>query len=186
MEETIKIRLMEARDIAQIREIYRYYVDNTCITFEYELPSLEEFTQRMHGITRKYPCLVAELEEELAGYAYASAFKGRAAYDWAVETSIYVRNGLYGKGIGGCLYEELENCLRRQHILNVNACIAYPHEQSERFHEKLGYRTVAHFEKCGYKQGKWLDMIWMEKFLGEHPDRPEKVIPFPELLQREK
>jgi phosphinothricin acetyltransferase len=109
------------------------------------------------------------------GYAYASAFKERAAYQWAVETSIYVDMQKRQNGVGRLLYEALEQRLREQGILNSNACISYAEVEDDHltngsvhFHEKLGYELVAHFHKCGKKFGKWYDMVWMEKMLGEH------------------
>lgn len=178
----IVIRMASQADAEEILAIYAPYVTQTAITFEYEIPLIEEFRGRMRNTLAKYPYLVAEAEGEILGYAYASAFKGRPAYDWSVETSIYVKQDRHGMGIGKSLYAALEDWLKRQHIINVNACIAYPNPESEKFHEKLGYKTVAHFTKCGYKMGCWYDMIWMEKMLGEHPKEPEKVIPVSQLI----
>lgn len=175
------VQMATEADAQELLAIYEPYVRETAITFEYEVPSLEEFRTRIRRTLEKYPYLVAVWEGKIAGYAYASPFKARAAYDWSVETSVYVRRDMHGKGIGYRLYAALEELLKRQHILNVNACIAYPHPESERFHEKCGYRTVAHFTKCGYKMGKWYDMIWMEKMLGEHPEAPEPVTPVREI-----
>lgn len=176
------IRGIKEEDAEQLLDIYAPYVADTAITFEYEVPSLDEFKDRMTKIMERYPYLVLEQEGEILGYAYASQFKGRPAYDWAVETSIYVKNGAHGRGIGKKLYAALEEILRRQHIINVNACIAYPNPESITFHEKNGYRTVAHFTKCGYKLGKWYDMIWMEKMLGDHPKEPRTVLPVIEVM----
>ena len=172
----MEIRDVKKEDIAGIMEIYRYYVEETDITFEYVMPTEEEFTGRVEKILEKYPYLVEQEDGKIVGYAYAGTFKGRAAYDWAVETTVYVDRDCHGKGIGKALYEELEKLLKEQNIQNLNACITFPNEPSEAFHRKMGYRTVAHFEKCGYKFGRWLDMIWMQKFIGEHPDTPAKVI----------
>ena len=181
MEIPCVIRMAEETDVPGLLAVYEPYVREAAITFEYEVPTAEEFENRMRHITEKYPYLAAVQDGEIVGYAYASPFKGRAAYDWSVETSIYVKKGRRGSGIGSRLYAALEEILKKQHILNVNACIAYPNPESERFHEKCGYRTVAHFTKCGYKMGQWYDMIWMEKMLGEHPARPEAVIPAADL-----
>lgn len=172
----MEIRDVKKEDIAGIMEIYRYYVEETDITFEYVMPTEEEFTARVEKILEKYPYLVALEDGKVVGYAYAGTFKGRAAYDWAVETTVYVDRNCHGKGIGKALYEELEILLKEQNIQNLNACITFPNKPSEAFHQKMGYRTVAHFEKCGYKLGRWLDMIWMQKFIGEHPDTPAKVV----------
>ena len=182
MKEEIIIRMATPDDAEEVLDIYAPYVKETAITFEYEVPSVEEFRERIRKTLEKYPYLVAETEGQLAGYAYASAFKERAAYDWSVETSIYVKMGEHGKGIGSRLYTVLEEVLKKQHILNVNACIAYPHPESERFHKKFGYKKVAHFTKCGYKMGQWYDMIWMEKLLREHPTQPEKMLPMKQFI----
>ena len=117
------IRQVQKADAAALAEIYRPYVEETAITFEYEAPSVEAFGERIAQITARYPYLVAEdAAGRPCGYAYASAFKGRAAYDWSVETSIYVLRGLQGRGIGRALYAELEACLRRQNVRNLYAC----------------------------------------------------------------
>lgn len=182
MNENISIRLATEADAENLLAIYTPYVTQTAITFEYEVPSVEAFRDRIRKTIKRYPYLVAEVNGQLLGYAYASAFKERAAYDWSVETSIYVKMGERRAGIGTRLYTTLEDLLKKQNIINVNACIAYPHPESERFHEKFGYKAVAHFTKCGYKMGHWHDMIWMEKMLGEHPMEPKEVIPIEKLM----
>ena len=162
-------------DAKELLEIYAPYVQNTAITFEYDVPLVEEFRERIIHTLQKYPYLVAEENGEILGYAYAGVFKGRAAYDWCVETSIYVRMDTHGKGIGTALYEELETRLKAQGIKNMNACITWldtPDEylthQSPLWHEHMGFKRCAHFHLCGYKFGRWYDMIWMEKMIGEH------------------
>lgn len=183
MNNELKLRIATPDDAAALLAIYKPYVENTTITFEYDVPSLEDFTGRITYTLERYPYLVALLDGEPVAYAYAGAFKSRAAYDWAVELSVYVKDGVHGHGIGKALYAALERILRQQHVTNLNACITYPGEGSVQFHEKLGYTTVAHFHKCGYKFGKWLDMIWMEKFLSPHADNPAPFLPFSELRQ---
>lgn len=177
----MNIRITKIEDAKELLDIYRYYVENTSITFEYDVPSIEEFENRIKSTLLKYPYIVAEEDSKIYGYAYAGAFKGRRAYDWAVETSIYVKNGDSRHGVGTLLYNELEKYLKLQNIINVNACITYPNEKSEEFHKRFGYKTIGHFTKCGYKFGKWHDMIWMEKFIGEHVDNPADLISFSEL-----
>lgn len=113
-------------------------------------------------------------------YVYADSFKERAAYDWAVEVSVYVKIDKKRMGIGSKLYEALEQGLKEQGILNLNAYIACPQEEDEyltrdsiAFHEKLGYRFVGQFHQCGYKFRRWYDMVWMEKHIGPHlQDQP--------------
>lgn len=179
----MKIRIAAPEDAAGLAGIYAPYVENTSITFEYVAPSAEEFRERIQHTLERYPYLVAEEDTQPVGYAYASAFKTRAAYSWSVETSIYVSQACHGKGIGTALYLALEDCLRRQNICNLCACITYPNPVSIALHEKLGYQTVAHFHSSGYKNGEWHDMIWMEKELCPHTLPPAPFIPFPELEQ---
>lgn len=176
--ENVTIRAARPEDGPALLEIYRPYVENTAITFEYDVPTAEEFTRRVKNTLAAYPYLAAQRDGELLGYAYASPFKERAAYRWSVETSIYVKQGFHGLGLGKALYAALEEALERQNIQNLNACIAYPNPESIAFHESLGYRTVAHFHKCGFKQGVWWDMVWMEKFIGDHGSQPKGFIPY--------
>jgi len=184
----IAIRTASAADAAEIQKIYTPYVNDTAITFEYEVPSVEEFAARITRILQRYPFLVAEKEGQIIGYAYVSAFRTRAAYDWAVETSIYLRQDCRREGLGKRLYLLLEEILKKQHILNLYACIAYtakedPHltNVSVTFHEHLGYKINGHFTRCGYKFSTWYDMVWMEKLIGEHNAEVKAIIPFAEV-----
>ena len=183
-----KIRLARPQDAAELLEIFRPYVLETAVAFNYEPPALEEFRNTMENRLRRYPYLVAETEDGLMGYAYASPFKARAAYDWAVETSIYVKQGHAGQGYGRLLHDRLETLLKAQNILSMYACIAYTdHEDahltnnSMRFHAHMGYELTAKFPKCGYKFDKWYDMIWMHKEIGSHDGPPSPVIPITAL-----
>ncbi|MGN0214343.1 MAG: GNAT family N-acetyltransferase [Muribaculaceae bacterium] len=170
------IRNAVLADAEDLLGIYAPYVLNTAVTFEYDVPSVDEFARRVAAISAKYPYLVAECGGTIVGYAYASVFKDRAAYQWSVETSIYLRPDVHRRGIGTKLYEALEQRLKEQGILNMNACISYPVAaadpyltlQSVQFHERMGFARVAHFHKCGLKFGRWYDMVWMERLIGEH------------------
>ena len=184
MENELNIRIATTEDAAALLAIYAPYVENTTITFEYDVPTLADFEARILHTLARYPYLVACIDGVPVGYAYAGAFKSRAAYDYAVELSVYIKDGMHGRGIGKALYAAMETLLAKQHVTNLNACITYPGEGSVQFHEKLGYTTVAHFHKCGYKFGKWLDMIWMEKFLAEHAQTPAPFVPFSALENR--
>jgi len=171
----IIIRSASVSDAREILDIYAPYITDTAITFEYDIPSIEEFSQRIESTLKKYPYIVAIMDGKIVGYAYAGVFKNRAAYNHCVETSIYIKMGLQGKGIGTILYDELEKRLKAMGIINVNACITwrddegkYLTHQSPEFHSRRGYTRVAHFHKCGYKFGEWFDMIWMEKFIAPH------------------
>lgn len=182
------IRLATIEDAKELLEIYRYYVEHTAITFEYETPSVEEFQQRIKKTLKRYPYLVVEEEGKILGYAYASPFKERAAYDWSVETTIYVNKDKKQSGIGKKLYLALEEILKNQHVINLDACITDPAIEDEyvtknsvEYHRHLGYHMVGKFYKSGYKFGRWYDMVWMEKYIGKHADSPEPFIPFSKL-----
>lgn len=185
MPKSISFRLATTDDANALLNIYAYYVQETNITFEYEVPSLTEFTQRIQNVTAKFPYVVAIIDGKIIGYAYVSVFRSRAAYNWGVETSIYLDKNFSGQKIGEKLYRLLEEIVKLQNITNLIASITYPNPHSMSFHEKLGYKKIAHFTKCGYKSGKWCDMIFMEKFINEHTI-PAKDIIYLANLDKEK
>lgn len=172
----IGIRDVRLEDAERLVEIYRYYVEKTAITFEYETPSVEEYEGRIRQITEKYPYLVLLADGKIEGYAYAGTFKGRVAYDWAVELTIYLDHTAEKKGFGRKLYQALEDRLRAMGITNLYACITYPQTpddpyastNSADFHGHLGFKECGRFHSCGYKFSRWYDMIWSEKFIAEH------------------
>lgn len=185
---SISLRMARPADAAALAEIYAPYVTDTAITFEYAVPSAEEFSERIARTLEKYPYFIAENNGEIVGYAYAGEFHPRAAYDHSAELSIYVRMGYSGKSIGKTLYTALENALRLQNITNLYACIGYSEKEDEYlthnsvdYHAHMGYRLVGVFERCGYKFGRWYSMVWMEKFLCPHGDVPEKFVGFPSV-----
>ena len=178
----IKIRPATEADAAEILNIYAPYITDTAITFEYDVPTLEEFTGRIRHTLKKYPYLVAVRDSEIIGYAYAGAFYGRAAYDWSAETTIYVKKGCRHSGVGKLLYQALETALKAQNIINLYACIGYPEEDDEyltknsaQFHAHLGYRMVGEFYHCGYKFDRWYNMVWMEKLLDPEIKHPKPI-----------
>ena len=173
--EKIVIRSASVNDAEALLNIYAYYVKNTAITFEYDVPTLEEFQKRITNTLKKYPYLVIEKEGMILGYAYAGVFKDRAAYDWSAETTIYLKYDAVKCGLGRMLYEAFEEEMKNRGFLNLYAYIGYPIEEDEyltknsaQFHAHLGYRFVGEFYQCGYKFGRWYNMIWMEKLIGEH------------------
>lgn len=187
-ENNIKIRIVAPDDACQLLDIYTPYVLHTAITFEYQPPTIEEFAQRIQKILTRFPYLAAVQDGEILGYVYASPFHDRPAYDWAVETSIYIRSDCKRMGIGRKLHQALEDVLREQGILNMNACIAYPQTEDEyltrdsvHFHSRLGYRMVGQFSQCGYKFGRWYDMVWMEKHIAPHLENQPPVRTFDQV-----
>ncbi len=189
----LQIRIATPLDAKEILDIYAPYILQTAITFEYEVPTLEAFTRRIEQTLVKYPYLVAEQNGKIVGYAYAGPLHERTAYDWAVETSIYVNMNAKGQGIGKRLYAALEVALCRQHIVCENACIAYPDQENDAyltkdsvdFHTHLGYTMVGEFHQCAYKFDRWYNMVWMEKSLCERPQNPEPMIWFSKLRKKD-
>lgn len=182
------IREATAKDTAALREIYAYYVENTAATFEYQPPSIEEFTDRIKNAQKRYPYLLIEREKEVVGFAFAHAFRERPAYDYAAEVTIYLGRDQRHRGVGRILYSALEEELRRMGVLSLYACVALPSGEDEhlsmdspRFHETMGYHRCGEFRNCGYKFGKWYTMVWMEKIIGSFPERPEPLTAYPAL-----
>ncbi|WP_317854170.1 GNAT family N-acetyltransferase [Chakrabartyella piscis] len=181
MNEKLTLRLATVADAPRILEIYTPYVTDTEITFEFEIPTISEFERRISTTLEKFPYYVAELNGVVVGYSYASLFRSRAAYGWTVESSVYLDEAYTGRGIGALLMFKLEDTLQKQGIETVIACITHPNEASIALHEKLRYTTVGHFTKCGFKNGVWKDVVWMEKHLSAQTSEPKKFIPFQEL-----
>lgn len=185
----ILIRTATVADAERLLEIYTPYVEQTAITFEYDVPTVEEFRRRIAHTLERYPYLVAVRDDVILGYAYASPFVGRAAYDWSAEMSIYLDMNARHMGIGGRLYAALESILAAMGVRNANACIGSPKadvgpdehldDNSVEFHTHLGYRMVGRFHDSGCKFGRWYDMVWMEHIIGEHLENPAPIIPFP-------
>ena len=185
----IKIRVAEKSDALQLVEIYRPYVEKTAITFEYEVPSKEEFEERIERVKESYPFLVAESEGIILGYAYLGRFRPRKAYDWCAETSIYIKMGEYGKGIGSLLYQKLEAIALAQNIVKLYASIAATRKEDRHlsngsivFHEVIGYSEIGRFRDCGYKFETWYDMIWMEKTIRDEYQIPGDWLSFRENM----
>ena len=179
------IRLANIDDAESIRNIYKYYVLNTAISFEYDLPSIDEFKDRIQNTLKKYPYLVAIENNTIIGYAYASGFHSRKAYEHDCELSIYIDKDHRKKGIGKNLYCELERILALQNVYGVHACITYPDVEDEyltfdskNFHEKMNFKLVGKHEKCGYKFNKWYNIIWMDKDIKEREINANEFIPF--------
>lgn len=191
--DSVILRTARVPDAAALLAIYAPYVRETAITFEYDVPDEREFAARIQHTLEKFPYLVAEVGGEIVGYAYAGAFHPRAAYQWCVEMSVYVKQDIRRMGIGRKLYAAMETILKMQGVTNVEACIAVPDEPDEHltldsvhFHERMGYRMVGEFQKCGYKFSRWYNMVWMEKFIGEHVRIQPPVLRFDDVREQVK
>lgn len=187
-ESATRIRLARAEDAAAVRDIYAPYVLTTAITFDLVPPSVEEMAHKITSTLAMRPFLIAENDERVLGFSYASAFRPRDAYIHAIETSVYLDQDYKGRGLGRRLYTALENILRLQHVYTANACISYidPADEyspttSRLFHERMGYKQCAHIPNCGRKFDRWYGIIWMQKELLPLTQEPEHFIPLPEL-----
>lgn len=171
------IRNATLEDAPRLVEIYSYYVEKTAVSFEYETPTVENFKSRMTQIQKNFPYLVAELNGEIVGYAYANYFIPRAAYQFSAELTIYLDKNFRRQGIGKKLYSRLEKNLREIGIKNLYACIGYPEGADEfltldslNFHEHCGFKICGKFTNCGYKFNRWYSMIYAEKIIGDAND----------------
>lgn len=171
------IRLAEESDAEGVLAVYRPYVEETAVTFEYTVPTQVEFLCRLQRIQSNYPFLVCEEKGQIIGYAYAHRQLMRAAYRWNAELSIYVERACTGRGVGKALYTALIEVLKLQHIQTVYALIALPNRASVALHDKMGFTQVGLHPKTGYKLGKWYDVAWYEKMIGERKNPPPDILP---------
>jgi len=159
------IRLATEADVPAMLDIYAPYILTTTYTFEYEVPTQEAFLARFRSLTASFPWLVWEEDGEILGYAYGSLPFERAAYAWCAEGSVYLKPEARGRGIGKKLYDALEAILTAQGYRRNYAIITSENAASVAFHRKMGYKITAEFPNCGYKFGRWLGVVWMEKQL---------------------
>lgn len=173
------IRPIRTQDIPAVLAIYQPYVEGTAITFEYETPSLEAFTKRVQEVTGYFPWLVCEAGDgRIAGYAYASRQRERAAYQWNAEYSVYIDPAFHRRHIASALLGGLDKLLALQGFFNIYSLVTQPNEKSMALHAAMGYEIVAVYEKTGFKMGEWLGVADLVKRLAPLPDMPEPTIPF--------
>lgn len=177
----VLVRQVSDTDAASILSIYAPYIVNTVITFEEEVPSPEEYAQRISKVSQKYPWLVCEVDGAVVAYVYASIYRERAAYQWSCECSVYVAEEYKGKGIGAYLYNALFAILKEQRFHTVYAIITLPNDASVRLHEKLGFQYFAVFEKVGYKLGGWQNVGWWRLAINSYEDQPSPPVLFADL-----
>lgn len=188
----LTIRQAVQKDAPRLLEIYAYYIRNTAVTFEYTVPSVEEFRERIRHTLEHYPYLVALQNGRIIGYAYAGPFSERTAYDWSSELSIYLAPDARQNGAGKNLYESLETILRDMGIVNLYARIACPQgpdpylsEDSLHFHEHMGFAQEGLFRNCAYKFGRWYALSCMVKSIAPHLPQQPPVTPYPQLLPKD-
>lgn len=153
------IRSATLMDAEAIARIYNYYILNTVITFEERAISAQDMAERIVGTSAaNLPWLVAELDKQIAGYAYASKWKTRDAYRFTVEITVYLAQDFIGRGLGSDLYHALLAQLQGLGVHVALGCISLPNHASVKLHEKLGFKKVAHFNEVGFKFDRWLDV----------------------------
>ncbi len=178
-----RIRLASRSDAPAIHQIYAPIVRDTHISFEQTVPSVDEIGDRIASTLKQHPWLVCELDGMLAGYAYASAFRARAAYQWTAETTVYIHADFQRRGIARALYSSLLAVLREQGYRSVIGVIALPNEGSVRAHEALGFRKVGVLEAVGYKAGAWRDTGWWQLILRPPEASPRPPRPIAQLAE---
>lgn len=177
------IRLAAERDAGEISAIYAPVVRDTIISFETEVPSVDEMRRRIESTLERFPWLVFEREERVTGYAYAGAHRSRAAYQWCVDVSAYVCEDERRKGVGRALYTSLISVLSLQGYYNAYAGIALPNPASVGLHESVGFRSVGVYEKIGYKLGAWHDVGWWQLSIRERTASPDPPLALREVRE---
>ena len=170
------IRPAEINDAEALLHIYSQYI-NTPITFEYELPSIPEFTERIRSTGAAYPYLVCEEEGRVLGYAYAHPRGERAAYQWNAELSVYLDASYTSRGLGKKLYHILIGILKLQGVRTVYGAVTLPNEKSEGLHASLGFKRLGTYHNTGYKSGAWHDVTWFEKQIAPYTPDPAPLLP---------
>lgn len=165
----VHIRDAGAADIAAIAAIYAVEVTDFVNTYEYEVPDEAEMLRRMQDIlARGFPYLVAEIDGQVAGYAYANTYRSRIAYQWTVENSVYVDARFQGRGVGSALLQALIDACTARGYRQMVAVIGEPaNTASIRLHERFGFQLVGVFRGLGRKHGRWLDTVQMQRALGD-------------------
>ena len=184
MEGHFTIREAVLGDAAALLDIYAPYIKDTVITFEYNVPTAEEFAARIGETAALHPYIVCERGGQIVGYAYAHRIRERAAYDWAAELSIYLAPEAQGQGVGTALYQCLTDLLVLQQMRVLYGCVTLPNGKSQKLHEKLGFSLVGVWHGSGWKRNGWHDVGWFEKRIGACCI-PQPVVPF-EKLDRKK
>ncbi|GAA4267960.1 GNAT family N-acetyltransferase [Hyunsoonleella aestuarii] len=160
------IRSFHKNDLKELLEIYNYYVVNTSVTFDIEPLSIETFSDKVNRIKTDYPFLVYLENNEILGFAYGSRFRPKPAYDFVVESTVYVGHNAHGKQIGTKLYAELLQQLKQTKLHTVLGVLTIPNDASIKLHEKFGFKQVANLEEVGFKFGKWHNVgIWQLKLV---------------------
>ena len=171
-----QLRLAEINDAAAIAAIYSLYIRTTTITFEEVEVDAAEMALRIAEVYSKdLPWYVAVERDSVVGYAYATPWRSRSAYRFAVEVTVYVAAGHARKGIGASLYIKLLGALRMNGYRTAIAGIALPNDESVALHERCGFQKVAHFQQVGFKLDRWIDVAYWQLTWGTSDDYPSST-----------
>ncbi len=176
-----RIRMATPDDCTAIREVYRPYVEKTWLTTEDVLVSEDVFRERLVHVMTEYPCLVAEINQQIIGYCYAHRHRVRPAYDWNAELSIYIDKAWAGHHVGTVLYRSLISMLRMQEVRNLYAVVVCGNRPSESLHKKVGFEFVTAYEAIAYKRGKWLTLLEFEQRIGNMAIPPDPFVPISDI-----
>ena len=180
----MRIRLAQEKDTAALLEIYKQYIDTT-VTFEYELPSKEEFQRRIREYSKEYPYFICTENGKCVGYVYAHRAQERAAFQWNAELSIYLDKNYQSKGVGKVLYEMMFEILAKQGVKTLYGLVTTPNPKSVKLHEKTGFQLVGTYHNTGFKANQWCDLLLYEKQIGEYGSKPTPMIPFCKMNRNE-
>ena len=180
----MRIRLAKEQDAAALLEIYKQYIDTT-VTFEYELPSKDEFQRRIREYSKDYPYFICTENGRCVGYVYAHRAQERAAFQWNAELSIYLDKNYQAKGVGKVLYEMMFEILAKQGVKTLYGLVTTPNPKSVKLHEKTGFQLAGTYHNTGFKANKWCDLLLYEKQIGEYNGKPTPLTPFYKIDRNE-
>ena len=181
MNENLLLRVANTNDAIAIREIYAPHVEKEVVSFETEVPTVDEMAARIAKLLPTHPWLVAVVDDRIAGYAYASPHRERAAYRWSVEVTAYVHSDFQGRGIGKKLYRALHAVLKAQNFVNAFGIITLPNAASVALHEACGFRHCATLRHAGYKFGAWHDVGWWQAQIAPPSAAPAEPMAFAKI-----
>lgn len=179
------IRLATVNDAEQILKVYQPYVEQTANTFEYDVPAVEEFSNRIAKISKQYPYLVCEYDGQIVGYAYGSTHRERMGYSWCAEATVYLAAAYHRRGIARILYDTLFALMKRQGYYSIFVSVLCTNTPSVEFHKSMGFEEIGVFKNIGYKLGSWHSNNWMQLFLNEHNVAPPMPVAIGEIMQTE-
>lgn len=175
------LRMASVYDAQILLNIYAPYVQNTAVTSEEAVPSLEEFKSRITDALLRHPYIVCVIDNEIVGYAYGHSYRSRSSYRWGAELSVYVSGNCKSSSVGVALYSALIAMLRLQGYQTAYGIVLLPNLPSQRLHEYLGFSAKGVLTNACFKLGGWHDIVTYEKHIGNFPENPPEIVPVTDL-----